>query len=84
MNKVLVKIYWPAFEECYELKIPVEKKIYSIILMFFKGINELHNHIEYNPENVPILYNKVTAKRYKLNARVEETDIGNGTELILI
>ena len=38
----------------------------------------------YNPSKMPLIYNKLTAKRYDINLTVKENGIKNGTELILI
>ena len=79
MNKVLVKIYFPLIEENYELWIPPNKKIYSIILILLKLIGEKNNS-----ENDYHLYNKYTGYCYDLNLQLCDTDIKNGTELIFI
>ena len=38
----------------------------------------------YHPDKLPILYNKTTGKPYDINSFVNDTDIKNGTELILL
>ena len=83
MNKVLVKLYVPAIEQQYEILIPLNKKIYDIIILLTKGINDLYEE-EYNPTEMPNLYNKLTCQNYDINLRVCDTDIRNATELILI
>ena len=59
------------------------RRIYDIIVLLYTGLNELNNNI-YQPENIPILYNKATGNYYDINMLVKNTDITNGTELILI
>ena len=83
MNKVLVKLYIPVIEEQYDVWLPKNKKIYNIILLLLKGLNELTKET-YNAENFPMLYNKLTGIKYNINDRVQNTDITNGTEIILI
>lgn len=83
MNKVLVKLYIPVLEEQYDVWLPKTKKIYNVILLLLKGIKELTKEA-YSTENLPILYNKLTGTKYDINARVQDTDITNGTEIILI
>ena len=83
MNKVLVKLYIPVIEEQYDVWLPKTKRIYNVILLLLKGIKELTKEA-YSTENLPILYNKLTGAKYDINARVQDTDITNGTEIILI
>ena len=83
MNKILVKIYFPVIEEEYNVWLPLNKKIYNIIFLLLKGVNELREE-EYKPEETPSLYNKLTGTHYNVNSYLARTDIRNGTELILI
>ena len=83
MNKVLVKLYIPVIEKQYDVWLPKNKRIYNVILLLLKGLNELTKE-SYNTENLPILYNKLTGIKYNINDRVRDTDITNGTEIILI
>ena len=41
MDKVLVKISFPVIEEKHEIWLPTNKKIYSIIMLLLKMLNEL-------------------------------------------
>ena len=83
MNKALVKLYVPILEQEYEIWLPLNKKIYNVIVLLSKAINELEEGY-YQPENMPILYNRITGNSYDVNSRVKDTDIRNGTEIILI
>lgn len=83
MDKVIVKIYFPIAEEIYDVWIPLNQSIYKVIVMLVKGINELNND-EYIQDSIPILYNKTTGLSYNVNDLIKNTDIRNGTELILI
>ena len=83
MNKILVEIYIPIIEEKYDVWLPKNKKIYNIIELLLKGIYELSKE-EYYGDKYPTLYNKLTGKFYDLNAIIKDTDIKNGTQLILI
>ena len=82
-NEILVKLYVPKLDEQYDIWIPVNKKVYTIIELLIKAINELTKGY-YLPDKMPYLYNKETAKVYDINLRVIETDIRNGSELIMI
>lgn len=83
MNKILVKIFFPHIDMEYNVWIPNNKRIYDIIILLYTGLNELNNNT-YQPENIPILYNKATGNYYDINMLVKNTDITNGTELVLI
>ena len=83
MNKVLVKLYVPIIEEQYDVWLPKNKRIYNIIMLLIKGVKELTKET-YKVEELPILYNRLTGAKYDLNDRVQDTDIKNGTEIILI
>ena len=55
MNKVLVKVYVPVIEEQYDILIPVNRRIYNVIKLITKAINELSNGY-YVPTKTPVLY----------------------------
>lgn len=83
MNKVLVKVYVPMLGEIYDVRIPSNKKIYEIIVLLSKAINELSEGC-YNPIEIPSLYDKITAEEFDWNSILKDTTIRNGTEVILI
>ena len=83
MNKVLAKLYIPQMELEYDVWITFNRRIYTVINLIVKGINELTDG-EYKPTRMPILYDKKSAMPYDINFTVGETNIRNGTEIILI
>lgn len=83
MNKILVNVYVPALEESYDFWIPINKKVYRIILLLIKIINESSGDY-YRPTTMPLLYDRLTAQNYDINLTVKDNHIGNGTEMILI
>ena len=83
MNRILIKLYVPLLEKKYDIWIPINKSIYYCLNSFLNGIDAI-NKIQYvYGENYPRLYNKETADVYNVNSMVVDTDIRNGTELIL-
>ena len=82
MNRILVKVYVPQLEKKYDIWIPINKSVYNIEKLLIKGIKSFNNN--YEPKEFPVLYNKVNAKIYDINAKIIDTDIRNGTELILV
>ncbi len=83
MNKVLIKLYVPTIEEQYEILIPINRRIYSVIELITKSVTELSGGYYIATKN-PLLYDKETAKAYDLNITVKDANIRNGTEVILI
>ena len=84
MNRVLIRLYVPLLEKQYDIWVPVNKSIYYVINSFLKGINSI-NKINYvYDKSFPRLYNKTTADCYDFKKKVIDTDIRNGSELILM
>lgn len=83
MNKIIVKLYVPKIDKEYDVFIPTNKRISMVITLLVKAINELSNG-SFNPSEMPMLYNKLNAKPYDINITIKESDIRNGSELILI
>lgn len=83
MNKVLIKLYVPMLEQQFDVKIPLDKKLYKIIYLFIKAIYDITDGY-YIPEDLPQLYEKWTAHKYDINLTVRENNIKNGTEIILL
>lgn len=82
MNRILIKLYVPQLEKKYDVWIPINKTIYTVVISFIKGIDSL-NKITMEKNYLPNIYNKETSEQYELNDRIIDTDIRNGTELIL-
>ncbi len=61
MDKVLVKVYVPMIEKVYEVWIPSHKRIYNVIHLLIKAINELSDNY-YKPSKMPSLYDKMTSR----------------------
>lgn len=82
-NKVLVRLYVPMIERKFEVWLPLNKRLCNIVKLLVKAIDEFSRGY-YKPENLPSLYDKTTAMQYDLNLTIKDTNIRNGTELILI
>ena len=83
MNKVLVKLYVPLLEEQYDIWLPLNKKISNVINLLIKAVNEFSGGY-YNPAKMPVLYDRLTAKKIDVNLTVKESIIKNGTEIVLV
>lgn len=82
-NKILIELIVPEMDEKYNLYIPINKKVGNVVVLLDKAIKELTNGI-YIGSNKTALYNRDTGERYAINTLVRETNIRNGTSLILI
>ena len=83
MNKVLVKLYVPQIGTEYDIWIPLNRRIYNVIKLLIKALKEFTND-EFSPAKFPELYDRKTAIQYDINLTVGESNIINGTEMILI
>lgn len=83
MNKILVKLLVPKIGLEYDIWIPLNRRIYNVIKLILKALNEFTNG-EYNPKELPDLYDRKTGMLYDVNQTVGESSMENGTEIILI
>ena len=81
-NKVLIKLIMFDMDECFDIFIPVNEIIWKIKKLIIKSISDITN-ISLDINNEYILINKDNSKIYDNNDVVINTDIRNGTELIL-
>ena len=81
-NKVLIKLIMFDMNECFDIFIPVNEIIWKIKKLIIKSISDITN-ISLDINNEYILINKDNSKIYDNNEIVINTDIRNGTELIL-
>ena len=79
MDKVLVKVYVPMLEKIYDVWIPSHKRIYNVIDLLIKAVNNC-----YRPDKLPMLYDKLTAEVYDINLSIKDSTIRSGTELVLL
>lgn len=82
-NKVLVLISVPEIDKSYEIYLPINKKIGNIINLLNDAIFELSNG-EYKKSNSNSLYNIDTKEKYIPDVLLINTNIRNGTRLVLI
>lgn len=82
-NKVLIKLIVPDLDETFDIFIPVNELIWRIKKLLIKSISDLSNI--YPDENEEyILINKSNTRIYQNNEIIINTDIRNGSEIILI
>lgn len=82
-NKILVTIKVPEILEEYDVYIPINKRIGNIIMLLNNAINELSKG-EFEISKTNKLYNATTKERYNKDILLIDTNIRNGTQLILL
>ena len=82
-NKVLVELIVPDIGKTYNVYLPINKRIGSIIGLLNKSIFELSNGA-FTGNNNTGLYNRETGDRYTINLLLRETDIRNGSSLVML
>lgn len=81
--KVLVSINVPSLEMKYDVYIPVNRSVYNVINMFKMSLSELSlGSFDMNKDY--ILYNALTGAVYDMNVLIRDTDIRNGSSIILL
>ena len=78
-NKLLVDLYVLALDKHFEIFIPVDEKVGNIVKLLDKSLLSIFS----NGKNFSLL-NLYSGNVYKNNDIVRNTDIKNGTKLILI
>lgn len=78
-NKLLIDLYVLVLDKHFELFVPVDEKVGNIVKMLDKSLLSL---LSGNKKYA--LLNLYSGKIYKNNELVRNTDIQNGTKLILI
>ena len=82
-NKILIEIEIPLIEKKYDLFIPINKKVGTIKRLIEDSISELIDN-DYEIREDSNLYSKETGEIYDVNKTVKDTDLQNGSRIILI
>ena len=82
-NKVLIKLIVPEVNESYDLFIPVNEVMWKIKKLILKCVSDLTDSaIDMTREFIFI--NKSTGRIYENNDIILQTEIRNGSEIILL
>lgn len=82
-NKLLIEISIPSIDEDIDLYIPLNKNIANIIVLIGKAVSELKRLDGIKYDNFS-LYNAETSLVYSPELIIRETNIRNGTKLVLM
>ena len=82
-NKVLVKIIGPLLDASFDCFIPVNEVIWKIKKLIIKSISDLTNtNLDLSSDYIFI--NKDNGRIYNTNEIVINTDIRNGSEIVVL
>ena len=82
-NKILIEVEIPLIEKKYDVFIPINKKVGTIKTLMEQALVELTDKA-YKPTEEANLYSKETGNIYDVNRTVRDTDLKNGSRIILI
>ncbi len=80
--RVYVVIEMPILDRKYELLVPIDRRIHDLISVLVKAVPELKSN--FYERRDPVLISKTNGTVYDLNAVIKNTDIKNGTRLLLL
>lgn len=81
-NKILIMVYVPLIEKEFNIYIPIAKKIGTIKNLIIKVVEESSGGTFVN-DGCKNLYDKLTGEKIDDNMFVKNSDIKNGTKLVL-
>lgn len=82
-NKILIVLEVPAIEKKYNVFLPINKKVSSIIFLLTKAISELTSDY-YKIRGNERLYDKINGEKYDNNVYLKDSNLKNGSIVILI
>lgn len=82
-NKILIELIVPEIDMKYNLYIPINKKVGNIIVLLNKAVRELSDGL-YEGSDKTSLYDRKTGEKYGINTLIRQTNVRNGSSLILI
>lgn len=82
-NKILIELEIPLIEKKYDLFIPINKKIGTIKKLIEDSLTDLTGNT-YEIREDTNLYSKDTGEIYDVNKTVKDTDLQNGSRIILL
>ncbi len=82
-NKILIELEIPLIEKRYDLFIPINKKIGTVKNLIENALVELTDSA-YVPKDDSNFYSKETGEIFDVNKTVRDTNLRNGSRIILI
>jgi hypothetical protein len=81
-NKILVQLFIPLIEEEYDIFIPINKRIGTIKQIIEKNMSEKADG--YVIKEDTNLYSQETGQVYDVQLLVKDTDLKNGSRIVLL
>ncbi len=82
-NKILIELEIPLIEKKYDLFIPINKKIGTIKRLIENALVDLTDNA-YVPRDDSNFYSKETGQIFDVNKTVSDTELRNGSRIILL
>ena len=82
-NKILIELEIPLIEKRYDLFIPINKKVGTVKNLIENAVVELTDSA-YVPKDDSNFYSKETGEIFDVNKTVRDTNLRNGSRIILI
>ena len=82
-NKVLIKLLVPEIDEEYDIFVPINIRVGSLIYLLNSSLTEISGGL-YESKNNRKLHNVEDGTIYESDKLIRETNIRNGTALIYI
>ncbi len=80
--RVYVTLEIPILDKKYELLVPIDRRIHDLITILKNNLPELSEN--YYKDKTPNLYNKTSGEIYDMNQIIKDSNIKNGTRLLLV
>lgn len=81
-NKIFIELYLPLYEKEYDIFIPINKRVGTIKQLIEKSLTE--SDINYVIKEDTNLYSKDTGFIYDVQKLVKDTDMQNGSKIVLL
>ena len=83
-NKILIEVIVPLLEENFEIYIPVNKRISTVIKLIEKSLNEITNGYYPIQKENSVIIDEESGSVFDVNLTVKESKMINGSKIILI
>ena len=83
-NKILIEVIVPLLEENFEIYIPVNKRISTVIKLIEKSLNEITNGYYPTQKEKSVIIDEESGSVFDVNLTVKESKMINGSKIILI
>lgn len=82
-NKIIIEIFVPQLESSYDVFIPINITIHDVIKLVINSISEITNG-GFTGDSKMRLYEKTTGEAIEYNLIVKNSNLRNGSKVILI